>query len=191
LSHLTILLFDPIYTHYIHLGFTQSEEIVLMASYQEVNERAELLKDATLGMKIASSLMNICGVSHSSPISNTSIDTQQHLQFLQNKGFYTEEHREFLDRAVLKFPGTAPLAEKYFLSTGDLVGLGVTFAAAPTGPAVRFTEPAATIIPDDNVTVKIEEHSVDEVIQVEEPVAVAHDEIEVSSMVERSRDKRS
>jgi hypothetical protein len=164
-----------------------------MASYQEVNERAELLKDATLGIKIASSLMNVCGVSHSSPVSDTSIDIQQHLQFLQNKGFYTQEHREFLDRAVLKFPGTAPLAENYFLNTCDLANLGVTFAATPTGPAVRFAEPAATVISEDNVTVKIEEPSttVDEAIQVEEPVAVTNAEIEVSSMVERSRNKRS
>jgi hypothetical protein len=41
-----------------------------------------------------------------------SIDTEQHLEYLQDKGFYTKEQRKFVERAVLKFPGILPVAEE-------------------------------------------------------------------------------
>lgn len=118
------------------------------------------------------------------PISKTSIDIKQHFDYLQKTGFYTEKHREFLDRAVLKFPGTTPLVEEYFKSTDALTtNYGFTFVDTPTGPTVRIDKPVATVISED-VTIKAAEPSpVNGAMKVEEPAtSVVADVVEVRSL---------
>ncbi|PMD52244.1 uncharacterized protein K444DRAFT_637431 [Hyaloscypha bicolor E] len=106
----------------------------------------EMLKNSTLGVKVCASLMNICG----------------HLEYLQKQGFYSEQQREFLDRAVLKFPNTETLVDSFFKSTLQLQSIGFTFVDTPKGPKVTFEEPVAvpsSVSCSEEVSIKVEDDS--------------------------------